>query len=428
MQVVPPIAGQYVVIYPTAYTAGCLFGDCAADTYGTPIANNTSAFLKTTGSGFAAGQTVTWSGFSLPSYVIPANVTAIYATASSQFRGLNESHDFNAVVAGGGNVNLFASGGNYSMQQVTAFYSSDPTKVATAVITGDIYGQSFEGCCNNGQLNIANVALIVYYTGTPPPANTAIQVAPPLYYNPSTDILSIDPYTLFPGENLYPTTVAGLPSANLWTIGTIYSVTDGTTATDCTTGGGTNTVLCQTNGTAWSAFSPSAGAGTVTTSGSPVSPNIAAFSSSTAITAATSANIQTAIGASVYDAYGAAAARAAVGNCSAGQLRDATTTSGLTCAQVAYSQVSGTPTLPATMTAFGHKWLNSYTSTTGLFTQTQPTLADILGGLAARPLMIFQCFDVFLPQVGGGNTMYAGGGIRYDSTYNNWHIWASGNG
>ena len=53
------------------------------------------------------------------------------------------------------------------------------------------------------------------------------------------------------------------------------------------------------------------GSGTVTTSGSPVSPNIAAFSSSTAITAATSANIQTAIGASVYDAYGAAAARQA---------------------------------------------------------------------------------------------------------------------
>jgi hypothetical protein len=47
--------------------------------------------------------------------------------------------------------------------------------------------------------------------------------------------------------------------------------------------------------------------GTVTLSGSPVSPNIAAFSSSSAITAATSANIQTAIGASVYDTSGAAA-------------------------------------------------------------------------------------------------------------------------
>jgi hypothetical protein len=55
----------------------------------------------------------------------------------------------------------------------------------------------------------------------------------------------------------------------------------------------------------------SGGGGTVTTTGSPVSPNIAAFSSSMAITTATSANIQTAIGAGVYDASGAAAARQA---------------------------------------------------------------------------------------------------------------------
>jgi hypothetical protein len=64
------------------------------------------------------------------------------------------------------------------------------------------------------------------------------------------------------------------------------------------------------------------GSGTVTTSGSPVSPNIAAFSSSTAITAATSANIQTAIGASVYDAYGAAAARQANLNLAPGTYAD----------------------------------------------------------------------------------------------------------
>jgi hypothetical protein len=48
------------------------------------------------------------------------------------------------------------------------------------------------------------------------------------------------------------------------------------------------------------------GVGTVTTSGSPVSLNAACFSSSTAITACTSANLQTAIGASVYDVSGAA--------------------------------------------------------------------------------------------------------------------------
>jgi hypothetical protein len=51
-------------------------------------------------------------------------------------------------------------------------------------------------------------------------------------------------------------------------------------------------------------------------------------------------------GPSSFDASGAAAARAAVGNCSAGQYGTATTTSGLTCAQVAYSQVSGTPSIP----------------------------------------------------------------------------------
>ena len=53
--------------------------------------------------------------------------------------------------------------------------------------------------------------------------------------------------------------------------------------------------------------------GTVTTSGSPVSPNAACFSSSTAITACTSANIQTAIGAGVYDTSGAAAGITLVG-------------------------------------------------------------------------------------------------------------------
>jgi hypothetical protein len=61
---------------------------------------------------------------------------------------------------------------------------------------------------------------------------------------------------------------------------------------------------------------------------------------------ANGAVIPSGYGAGSFDASGAAAARAAVGNCSAGQYGTATTTSGLTCAQVAYSQVSGTPTLP----------------------------------------------------------------------------------
>lgn len=47
--------------------------------------------------------------------------------------------------------------------------------------------------------------------------------------------------------------------------------------------------------------------------------------------------------------------------------------------QPAYSDISGTPTLPATITKVTHDWLDSYDSTTGLFTQSQPAYTDISG-------------------------------------------------
>lgn len=68
------------------------------------------------------------------------------------------------------------------------------------------------------------------------------------------------------------------------------------------------------------------------------------------------------------------------GTCTSGQYVDALTNGTTpTCAQVSYSQLGGTPVLPATIAVAAHEWLNSYTSTTGLFTQSQPTYAD-LGG------------------------------------------------
>src|SRR5208282_2183034 len=46
-------------------------------------------------------------------------------------------------------------------------------------------------------------------------------------------------------------------------------------------------------------------------------------------------------------------------------------------AQLGYGDLSGLPTLAATIAATTHKWLNSYTSTTGAFTQSQPAAADL---------------------------------------------------
>lgn len=44
-----------------------------------------------------------------------------------------------------------------------------------------------------------------------------------------------------------------------------------------------------------------------------------------------------------------------------------------------YSDLTGTPTLPATLANAAHKWFNSYNSATGLFTQTQPDYSDLTG-------------------------------------------------
>ena len=95
------------------------------------------------------------------------------------------------------------------------------------------------------------------------------------------------------------TTVAGLKNVPFCTgytptTGQVIEYTTGSSPNPCYTAAATS------------------GSGTVTTSGSPVSGNIAAFSGATAITAATSAQVQTAIGAGVYDAFGAAAAKAAL--------------------------------------------------------------------------------------------------------------------
>lgn len=43
----------------------------------------------------------------------------------------------------------------------------------------------------------------------------------------------------------------------------------------------------------------------------------------------------------------------------------------------AYSDLSGTPQLPITLTNASHKWLNSYDASTGLFTQTRPDYSDL---------------------------------------------------
>ena len=62
------------------------------------------------------------------------------------------------------------------------------------------------------------------------------------------------------GNGVTITNIAGLASVPQLKKGTIAVITDGSTATDCTVGGGTNVVTCQYNGTTWGQL-PAASAG-----------------------------------------------------------------------------------------------------------------------------------------------------------------------
>ncbi|HEX8838474.1 MAG TPA: hypothetical protein VF748_16140 [Candidatus Acidoferrum sp.] len=63
------------------------------------------------------------------------------------------------------------------------------------------------------------------------------------------------------GTQIQKARVRDLPSATLPSVkSSLFMVIDGTTLTDCTVGGGTNSVLCQSNGTIWIATAGTAGA------------------------------------------------------------------------------------------------------------------------------------------------------------------------
>lgn len=67
------------------------------------------------------------------------------------------------------------------------------------------------------------------------------------------------PYTIAAGANQRP-------AASLWP-STVITVTDGLTASDCTTGGGSTAALCRSNGTSWISIGGSSGAVSSVTAG-----------------------------------------------------------------------------------------------------------------------------------------------------------------
>lgn len=273
-QVVPPIGGQYAIVYATTATL-------VNDEAGGSSVNATSGFLRygcVNGIGLCTispTTQATWTGFALPSYVNPANVTAVYADAVTSATPLN-----GAMPSGGANITTFQCLGTFGAFQLfpaTAPTSPWATLERSQLLTG-ITGSGVSGLTctailgasnsfSSGEvINITAIRLLVYYTGTAPPVDSRVQIVPPLLYNADLNQLSYDPLAR---GYLQPETALTLPSASAHT-GEIWEMTDGTSSSDCTTGGGSTVNLCRSNGTTWNVFSSGGGgSGVLSINGTP---------------------------------------------------------------------------------------------------------------------------------------------------------------
>lgn len=266
MTPVPPISGQYVIIHPTGNT-GFASGYCSNPFLG---GGNTSVILQMTAetSTFPPSDChITWTytgalAAQAP-WVVPGNITAVYAFAFSSL-----TNDNVGFVLNEGSVNLLPFGvgsrGNWPTQQTTA-------------LTG-LNGSTLEGSTGFAQisrsgtstpapsiLTVTNIGYIVYYTGTAPPADNAINILPPLMYSPdynNHETLWLDP--TFP-TRVVPVEASALaslfpPGPN---VGNIFAVKQALNSTDCSVGGGTSINLCVSDGTSYSIFSGGGGGGAV---------------------------------------------------------------------------------------------------------------------------------------------------------------------
>lgn len=186
-QVVPPVGGQNVVIYPTSFS---ITGACSGST----TASNTSGFIPYVygGSG-ACPANITWTGYTLPSYVLPANVTAVYGFTVAGAVPLVPSNQGTASMTCGSAGNFTATSivnmDPMPYQQYSALTTITGVQVSGAGCVAQVNGSVFGAKTMN--FNIGNVGLIVYYTGSAPPANTNLFVVAPLYLNPANLTLGV---------------------------------------------------------------------------------------------------------------------------------------------------------------------------------------------------------------------------------------------
>jgi hypothetical protein len=254
---VPPISGQYTLVFPTSYsfttgsTGPCTSGP--AEPTGSVTGSDSSASITNGPCGNTISNNswgITWSGFALPSYVTAANVSAIYSEAVSSASNGSGGVIFNFTCTDNTNTLIPSGGGSSWGLQVVSSPSTATGSTIGSISCSAQSTRSIDIAPAEARFNIPSIALLVYYTGAAPPQNPGTTVMPPLYYNPALQQLGVD--FAYP-PNLVGVTIANLPAA-VNADGQLWLVTNGASSSDCSTGGGSNPVLCYSNGSTWTAY------------------------------------------------------------------------------------------------------------------------------------------------------------------------------
>ena len=222
---VPPIAGQYVLIYPSscgfAANGGnvTMTGYCASGAAG-------SMNAKGIGGTSPASGYLSFGDFTLPSYITQANITAVYAAGNFSFlaAGIDEYLEPPTCTDGTYSVDFFGANlGQLPLTGLSVEWSHVPTVSSiTCKVDAEGSGYIYPGIA--GYLAAgAGMALYVYYTGTPPPTLPAqLAVWSPLQINNGNFTLSL-PYNVgydWSNTNSYNVTIpAFLAPGNAFTPG-----------------------------------------------------------------------------------------------------------------------------------------------------------------------------------------------------------------
>ncbi len=192
-QIIPPITGQYVVIYPTTSTVTNtlqVFGTVDA-TSGKMFRNGSCSLC------FPYNGHIDWSGFG-PNFTatgIPnANVTAIYATTVASLIGAGQVgvHQFSCTDGSHSAQPISTLTSPFPLQQFNAVMSGSPTTFNFSTASCDASDTSSLNFSDTSNTYLDTVALVVYYTGTAVPLSTSLNIAPCLSLNPAINTLGID--------------------------------------------------------------------------------------------------------------------------------------------------------------------------------------------------------------------------------------------